>query len=152
MVEKGIKKKAKDKWNLLKFNADFKWDLFKSDKRFFGLYFLEFLLVLVLLFGLLFYLDSSIDLIPFPYNIIGFIFLLSALALIQKFSQYLTLFLIGIWGLVFGVMLYFDTKIDLIPFPFNVLVFLGIFVIVLALYNFTNGFREDLKKLKKSKE
>ncbi|MBN2127839.1 MAG: hypothetical protein JW703_05655, partial [Candidatus Diapherotrites archaeon] len=145
-----LKKKTKEKWDLLKFNADFKWDLFKSDKRFFGLYFLEFMLVLILFFGLIFYLDKSIDLIPFPYNVIGFIFLLAALALIQKFSQHLTLFIILIWGLIFGAVLYFDKSIDLIPFPYNFLVFIGIFAIVLALYNFTNGFRKELKELKKN--
>ena len=146
--KKPLRHKAKEKWDLLSFNADFKWDLFRKDKRFFGMYLLEFLLVIVLVIGIYVYLDPSLNLIPFPYDIIGFIFLIAALALIQRFSSYFTLFALGIFVLVFGLMLYFNSEVNLVAYPYNVITFFLIAGIVFFLYNHTSGFRNEWKEFK----
>ena len=146
--KKGLRHKAKEKFDLLSFNADFKWDLFKKDKRFFGMYLLEFLLVIVLVIGMYVYLDSSINLIPFPYDVIGFIFLIAALALIQRFSAHFTLFALGILALIFGLMLYFNHDVNLVAYPYNVITFFFIAGVVFVLYNYTGGFRNEWKAFK----
>jgi uncharacterized membrane protein HdeD (DUF308 family) len=152
--EKSFKQKAKDKFNLWQFNAEFKWDMFKQDKRFFGMYLLEFILVMILVIGLIVYFDPAFNLVPEPWNFIGLIFLIGALALIQKFSYHFTAFLLGIIALIFSVMLFFNKEIDLISYPYNIFAFFFLAGVVFFLYHYTEGFRnewETFKEMQKEK-
>jgi high-affinity Fe2+/Pb2+ permease len=48
--------------------------------------------------------------------------------------------------LVLAAIVYFDPKINLVPWPFNVIVFMIICGIVVYLYGFSQSFREESRE------
>jgi len=147
MARKGL---AWESSFLIKDKVKEKLQLFK-DVHWLALVFAEFLLTLVLVAGILLYLDGRFNTIDFPFNLILFAAIgygvlhfyryteafrnLRGMKRETSFKSFVLEFIIFV-VVVFSAYLYQDPAINILPYPFNFVLFL--IVLASPLYFYVN--------------
>ncbi len=148
-MKKNSKSIANESSKLIREKTKEKLFLIKTDPSLIALLFVEFVLTLIIVGAILLYLDGRFNTIQPPFNLFIFGAIVFAVLHFYKYTEvfrkvrgmkressfksFLLEFSIFII-LVFSAYIYQDPTINIVPYPFNLVLFLGLLAVPVYLY------------------